>query len=93
MVQCLFGKPLREKDCGGQAQAQASLRELELGVKERTIDSENVNTALNKRTIEIQEALEKLRSTQDQLIQRDVKCYHQCSTSNQDERKRFSRNH
>lgn len=45
--------------------------ELELRVKERTIDLENVNTALNKRTIEIQEALEKLRSTQDQLIQRE----------------------
>lgn len=44
---------------------------LETRVKERTIDLENLNSILNNRTIEIQDALERLRATQDQLIQRE----------------------
>ena len=45
--------------------------ELEIRVKQRTLDLENANIALNNRTKEIQEALEQLRATQDQLIQRE----------------------
>ena len=45
--------------------------ELEIRVKERTYELENLNAQLNHRTAEIQETLEKLKETQDQLIQRE----------------------
>jgi len=44
---------------------------LEQRVKERTIELEDLNAILNNRTTEIQEALEKLKATQNQLIQRE----------------------
>lgn len=44
---------------------------LEIRVRERTLDLETLNTELHKRTIEIQDALEKLKTTQNQLIQRE----------------------
>jgi signal transduction histidine kinase len=44
---------------------------LEQRVKERTIELEDLNAVLNNRTKEIQEALEKLKATQNQLIQRE----------------------
>jgi|GEM_PF-1481375 len=54
-----------------EAKLKASYEELEIRVKERTNELENLNSVLNNRTVEIQETLEKLKATQYQLIQRE----------------------
>lgn len=52
-------------------QLKQAYEELEIRVKERTSELVSLNTALNDRTREIQDTLEKLKATQNQLIQRE----------------------
>ena len=65
-----FLENLQEKNIIEEKLKHAN-EELELRVRERTLDLENLNAELHKRTIEIQDALEKLKTTQNQLIQRE----------------------